>query len=335
MSLADATAIGEVLAEHARQRGEVPALVPATRAAVTFGELGQLINSLQGQLAAAGIGPGARVGLAFPRGLEAAILSLGVSSAATLVPLNIALPPTELARELALLKLHALVFPDGDVPAWAGEDAEAGRSPRASTVPTVTLRPVRPVSRSPASDAARLYAAIFRTSGTTGASKRVPVTHREPDRDGAQDGALAGADAGRPLSLHHAHLLQCRLQGDAAGAADDRLQRRLVRIRACRRISTDGWRSCGRPGSPRRRRACSRRRCREAGSRTRLQHSLRFVLSTASYLPAAHEGGRATCSRVPVGRILRHVRGRHGDRAGAARRAIWSVGRIPKGELAS
>ena len=75
MNLADATAIGEVLAEHARCRSDVPALVPAARPALTFGALGQLIDAIRGQLAAAGIGPGSRVGLAFPRGLEAAILS--------------------------------------------------------------------------------------------------------------------------------------------------------------------------------------------------------------------------------------------------------------------
>ncbi len=203
MSLADATVIGEVLAGHARQRADVPALVPAARASVTFGALGQLIDTLQGQFAAAGIGPGSRIGLAFPRGLEAAILSLGVSSAATLVPLNIALPPAELARELALLKLHALVFPDGDVPAWAGEDAEVGLFAARVDGAAVALRRVRPVARAPASDAARLYAAVFRTSGTTGASKRVHELIRARQNRWVPRGSGTGRNSKRVKSGGH------------------------------------------------------------------------------------------------------------------------------------
>src|SRR5690349_15076617 len=108
MSLVEAATIGKGLAQQARLRGDKPALVLTARKPVTFAELGQFIDGLQGQFATSGLGPGSRVGLGFPRGLDGAILSLA--------PLNVALPPEELAREMARLKLHALVFPEGYCP---------------------------------------------------------------------------------------------------------------------------------------------------------------------------------------------------------------------------
>jgi acyl-CoA synthetase (AMP-forming)/AMP-acid ligase II/thioesterase domain-containing protein len=331
MSLADATAIGEVLAGHARQRGEVPALVPATRAPVTFGELGQLIDSLQGQLAAAGIGPGARVGLAFPRGLEAAILSLGVSSAATLVPLNIALPPAELARELALLRLHALVFPDGDVPAWAGEDAEAGLFAARVDGATVTLRPVRPVLRSPASDAARLYAAIFRTSGTTGASKRVPVTHRnliEMARRMERWMALTPSDrAACIMPIHYnagfkATLLCPLMIGCSVAFSESSLPKDFANevglLRPTWLTAAPAWLQS----------LVDVVKQEPQG----LQHSLRFVLSTASYLPSATKAAVRDLLGVPVGEFYGMCEAGMVTKP-ALGAGDLSAGQIPKGEL--
>ena len=331
MSLADATAIGEVLAGHARQRGEVPALVPATRAPVTFGALGQLIDSLQGQLAAAGIGPGARVGLAFPRGLEAAILSLGVSSAATLVPLNIALPPAELARELALLRLHALVFPDGDVPAWAGEDAEAGLFAARVDGATVTLRPVRPAARPPASDAARLYAAIFRTSGTTGASKRVPVTHRnliEMARRMERWMELTPSDrAACIMPIHYnagfkATLLCPLMIGCSVAFSESSLPKDFAHevglLRPTWLTAAPAWLQS----------LVDVVKQEPQG----LQHSLRFVLSTASYLPSATKEAVRDLLGVPVGEFYGMCEAGMVTKP-ALGAGDLSAGQIPKDEL--
>jgi acyl-CoA synthetase (AMP-forming)/AMP-acid ligase II/thioesterase domain-containing protein len=331
MSLADATAIGEVLAGHARQRGEVPALVPATRAPVTFGALGQLIDSLQGQLAAAGIGPGARVGLAFPRGLDAAILSLGVSSAATLVPLNIALPPAELVRELALLRLHALVFPDGDVPAWAGEDAEAGLFAARVDGATVTLRPVRPVARPPASDVARLYAAIFRTSGTTGASKRVPVTHRnliEMARRMERWMELTPSDrAACIMPIHYnagfkATLLCPLMIGCSVAFSESSLPKDFANevglLRPTWLTAAPAWLQS----------LVDVVKQEPHG----LQHSLRFVLSTASYLPSATKEAVRDLLGVPVGEFYGMCEAGMVTKP-ALGAGDLSAGQIPKGEL--
>ncbi len=331
MSLADATVIGEVLAGHARQRADVPALVPAARASVTFGALGQLIDTLQGQFAAAGIGPGSRIGLAFPRGLEAAILSLGVSSAATLVPLNIALPPAELARELALLKLHALVFPDGDVPAWAGEDAEVGLFAARVDGAAVALRRVRPVARAPASDAARLYAAVFRTSGTTGASKRVPVTHQnliEMARRMERWMELTPSDrAACIMPIHYnagfkATLLCPLMIGCSVAFSESSLPKDFANevgpLRPTWLTAAPAWLQSLVDVVKQDPRA--------------LQHSLRFVLSTASYLPSATKEAVRDLLGVPVGEFYGMCE------AGMVTRPALdpgdlSAGRVPKGEL--
>jgi acyl-CoA synthetase (AMP-forming)/AMP-acid ligase II/thioesterase domain-containing protein len=330
MSLADATVIGEVLTEHARQRSDVPALVPAARPPVTFGELGQLIDGLQGQLAAAGIGPGSRVGLAFPRGLEAAILSLAVSSAATLVPLNIALPPAELAREMARLKLHALVFPEGEVPVWANEDAEMGLFAALVDGTNVALRPIRPVSRVPGSDAARRYAAIFRTSGTTGASKRVPVTHQnliEMARKMERWMELSPSDraacimpihynAGFKATLLCPLMIGCSVAFSESGLPKD-FARELSLLRPTWLTAAPAWLQ-------------SLVDVVKQDSRE-LQHSLRFVLSTASYLPPATGDAVRSLLGVPVGEFYGMCE------AGMVTRPSMegsrSVGQVPKGEL--
>jgi acyl-CoA synthetase (AMP-forming)/AMP-acid ligase II/thioesterase domain-containing protein len=330
MSLADATAIGEVLAAHARQRSDVPALVPAARAAVTFGELGQIIDSIRAQLAAAGIGPGSRVGLAVPRGLEAAILSLGVSSAATLVPLNIALPPAELAREMARLKLHALVFPEGDVPAWAGEDAETGLFAARVDGTAVGLRPVRPVSRGPAANA-HLYAAIFRTSGTTGASKRVPVTHQnliEMARRMERWLELTPSDrAACIMPIHYnagfkATLLCPLMVGCSVAFSESSLPKDFARdvgvLRPTWLTAAPAWLQSlvdvvkQDPGE--------------------LKHSLRFVLSTASYLPSATKEAVRDLLGVPVGEFYDMCEAGMVTKP-ALGAGDLSAGQIPTGEL--
>ena len=331
MSLGGAKVIGEVLAGHARQRSDVPALVPAARAAVTFGELGQLIDDIRGQLAAARIGPGSRVGLAFPRGLDAAILSLGVSSAATLVPLNITLPPAELSREMARLRLHALLFPGGDAPAWADEDAEVGLFAALVDGTAVTLRQVRPVARAPASDAARLYAAIFRTSGTTGASKRVPVTHEnliEMARRMERWMELTPSDrAACIMPIHYnagfkATLLCPLMIGCSVAFSESSLPKDFARevelLRPTWLTAAPAWLQSlvdVVKQDPR-----------------ELQHSLRFVLSTASYLPPATKEAVRQLLGVPVGEFYGMCEAGMVTRP-ALGAGDLSAGQVPTGEL--
>ena len=228
--------IAEVLAGHAVRDPGAPAIVTSGLGTLSFGVLARHVRQIGAQLAAAGIGPSSRVGIALQRGPEAALLNVAISANATVVPINPNLPPAELREELKRIRLHALVVPGGSsLPSWVDED-ETGlvlfkATKAASSFEEIALAPVNDVRRAAPSGqlTEQSWAAIFRTSGTTGPSKRVPVTHRKSDRDGAQDGALAGADARRPFRLHHADLLQRRLQGDAGGAASGRLQRGVAR----------------------------------------------------------------------------------------------------------
>src|SRR6187431_2558065 len=126
MSVPSAGTVAEVLAYHAQQKPDAPALVLADREPMTVGELGKFLDIVRAQLVAAKLGPGSRIGVAFPRGSDAALLSLGVCSAATLVPLTSSLPAVELAHELAPLRLHGLIVPEGELPPWVDADPHAG-----------------------------------------------------------------------------------------------------------------------------------------------------------------------------------------------------------------
>ena len=132
---------------------------------------------------------------------------------------------------------------------------------------------------------AQSWAAIFRTSGTTGPSKRVPVTHEnliEMARKMERWLALTPADrsacimpiyynAGFKATLVVPLLIGCSVALPASTSPHD----------------VDQWLAELRPtwltASPAFLRALARKIARTAGESHR--HSLRFVLSTASYLP--------------------------------------------------
>lgn len=163
----------------ARRRSFAPALAP-----LTFGALNELVSRISAQLRAAGIGPWSRVGVALPRGPEAALISVAVCSTATVLPLNPNLAPGDLQAELAKIRLDALIVPGWTrLPVWAqGAGINFGLftvSQASTSFGDIALTEARPVEHpQPAVPLeAKSVAAIFRTSGTTGAAKRVPITH--------------------------------------------------------------------------------------------------------------------------------------------------------------
>ena len=103
--------IGEVLQRHAARDPAATAIVCPGLAPLNFGALNDLMSRISAQLRAAGIGPGSRVGVALPRGPEAALLSVAVSSTATVLPLNPNLAPGDLQAELEKIRLDALIVP--------------------------------------------------------------------------------------------------------------------------------------------------------------------------------------------------------------------------------
>lgn len=178
------TTIGDVLAHHAERDPDATAILCSRLGPLSFHDLARHIRKVGVQLRAAGIDTGSRAGIALPRGPEAALLSIAVCCTATLVPLNASLPPAELQAELTRLRLDALIVPEASgLPDWvrAAGDAFAlfKATKAASTFDEIALESVRALRqpRQASAVTAQSWAGIFRTSGTTGTFKRVPVTH--------------------------------------------------------------------------------------------------------------------------------------------------------------
>ena len=176
--------IGEILAGHATRDPDAPAIVCPGIDTLSFGDLERHIQQIGAQLRGAGIGSDSRVGIVLQRGPEAALLNVAICCAATVLPFNPNLPAADLQEELKRVRVDALVLPgDADIPDWVnggGDDFALFKVTKAaSSFAEVALEQVRPMRRAkPAGQVtAQSWAAIFRTSGTTGPSKRVPVTH--------------------------------------------------------------------------------------------------------------------------------------------------------------
>jgi acyl-CoA synthetase (AMP-forming)/AMP-acid ligase II/thioesterase domain-containing protein/acyl carrier protein len=166
------------------RRPNAPAIVCPNLEHLSFGDLARHIQRIGNQLRAAGVGSTSRIGIALPRGPAAAILSITACCNGIMVPLNPSLPYTDLDAELTRLRLDALIVSD-DAHKWS---SLAGERCGLFTVVNSTafrfldiaLEQIGPIVRRkqappPAADS---WACIFRTSGTTGTFKRVPVTHR-------------------------------------------------------------------------------------------------------------------------------------------------------------
>ena len=177
--------IGKTLLGHAATDPRAPALVCSGLDVMSFEGLARQIRLIGEQLARTGIGSGSRVGIALPRGPEAALLSVAVSCMATVLPINPTLVPIELEEELRRIRVDALIVPGWEpVPAWATASNPAFDlfqvSKAARSLDDVVLTHLRPIARRLLREGpvhGQSVCAIFRTSGTTGAAKRVPVTH--------------------------------------------------------------------------------------------------------------------------------------------------------------
>ena len=176
--------IGDVLERHAARDAGATAIICPGLAPLTFGALRDQMGRISAQLQAAGVGPWSRVGVALPRGPEAALLSVAVCSTAVVLPINPNLAPGDLQAELDKLRLNALIVPGWSrVPVWSQGPARTFGlftvSQASSSFDDIVLTEVRPVTQPQPIVAieAKSVAAIFRTSGTTGSAKRVPITH--------------------------------------------------------------------------------------------------------------------------------------------------------------
>lgn len=281
--------IGETLAANAARAPQAAAILYAGLPLLSFADLDGHLSRMGEQLRAAGIGPTSRVGVALPRGPEAALVSLAVCSQATMLPFNPNLAPAELQDERENGRLDALIVPaGGEIPTWAqGASGLFEVSRAANSFDDIALRALTPVARrSEAGGAitAQSVAVIFRTSGTTGDAKRVLITHEnliEMARKMQRWLSLTPADrstcilpiyynAGFKATLLAPLLAGCSVAMPATTNPHD----------------FEEWVGSLKPtwltGAPAFLQAVSEK-LRQRGDAP-LQHSLRFVLSTASYL---------------------------------------------------
>jgi oxalate---CoA ligase len=334
--------IAGVLSGHAMRDPGAPAIVSARLGALSFGGLVRHVRQIGAEFAAAGIGPSSRVGIALQRGPEAALLNVAISANATVLPINPNLPAAELREELKRIRLHALVVPgEAGLPPWVDE-GERGfvlfKARKAiSSFEEIALEPQQEfrLQEVLAQPTEQSWAAIFRTSGTTGPSKRVPVTHQnliEMARKMERWLALTPADrsacimpifynAGFKATLVAPLLVGCSVAlPEQAGAHD--IEQWLGELRPTWLTASPAFLQA----------VVEKLR----GSSGGAADCLRFVLSTASYLP---DHTRRELTRL-LGKPVVEFYGlceagmMTGPVLSSEDPSAGSVGRIPAGELA-
>ena len=296
--------IGQTLVAHAERAPAATAIVTPGLQPLTFGELGGRIESLGAQLRAAGIGATSRVAVALPRGPEAALISLVVSSMAIMLPINPSLASADLRDEIDRTKADALIVPQAEVmPDWTEKASGLfGVASAKSSFSEIGLLQRSDVLRRqpPGEIGERSVSVIFRTSGTTGVAKRVPILHQnlvEMARKMQRWLQLGPADrstcilpiyynAGFKATLLAPLLIGCSVAMPATTSPNE----------------FDQWVEDLRPtwltASPAFLQAVlDHARAREGAPP---QHSLRFVLSTASYLAESVRVDLQAILGVPV-----------------------------------
>lgn len=335
--------IGEAVERHAARDAAAPAIVCPGFPIFTFGALDRQIKTIAAQLRAAGLGPTSRVGIALPRGPEAALLSIAVCAAAIALPINPTLSVEDLKAELEAIQLDALIVPAwSELPPWVtaarGEFGLFEVSRAVGSFDDIGLEQVRPVVRPRVSapPSAQSLAVIFRTSGTTGAAKRVPVTH---------ENLLAMAHRmERWLDLTPADRCACILPihynaGFKAALVVPLLIGCSVALPlTASPLALDEWIATLRPtwltaAPPFLQGMLDKVRGLPGG---KLDHCLRFVLSTASYLPERVRGELEEALAVPVAEFygLCEAGMVTAPPLPPATALPGTAGRIPDGELA-
>jgi acyl-CoA synthetase (AMP-forming)/AMP-acid ligase II len=165
--------LSEYVLGRAAERGDKPALVDGVSGAVmTYAELADRVAAVAAGLAGAGVGPGDAVGLLGPNSMDwpvafHALVSLG----ATVTSINPLLMPDEIAKQLRSADAKAVIVAEPLRAAVDGAGLE--RVHALESLPTAGGGG-GPASVDPAED----LAVLPFSSGTTGLSKGVMLTHR-------------------------------------------------------------------------------------------------------------------------------------------------------------
>jgi acyl-CoA synthetase (AMP-forming)/AMP-acid ligase II len=147
----------------------VAVVIPEQNLRVTYGELCAQVQTLAGQLSAAGIGRGDRVAMALPNGLPMIVTFLAASEVGTAAPLNPAYKEDEFRFYLEDTNARVLILP-----LEGADDARRAAGGRVKMVSIESLAPSNQPYAPPAPDDVAL---VLHTSGSTGRPKRVPLSH--------------------------------------------------------------------------------------------------------------------------------------------------------------
>jgi acyl-CoA synthetase (AMP-forming)/AMP-acid ligase II len=159
-------------------------ILPEHDIRVSYGSLRSQVHALAEQLAAAGIGPGDRVGIALPNGLPMLVAFLAASVAGTAAPLNPAYREEEFRFYLEDTAARVLILPPngaeearraaGDrLPIFTADLDAAGMVHLVAQPFPPPLVSIAALSQPAADD----VALVLHTSGSTGRPKRVPLSH--------------------------------------------------------------------------------------------------------------------------------------------------------------
>lgn len=184
MSIGRVQSIGNVLHEAARRDPFAIAILGPGRTPVTYRSLCGALDGVRAALNRAGFGRGDRVALVVPDGPEMAVAALAVASCCVCVPLNPSYKANEYDDYLTDLKLSALVIE-------AHLDTPARRAAQLGGIPVIDLVPIQDAGaglftltsrregfvRKAGMAEPHETAFVMQSSGTTGRSKRIPVSH--------------------------------------------------------------------------------------------------------------------------------------------------------------
>jgi acyl-CoA synthetase (AMP-forming)/AMP-acid ligase II len=153
--------------------------LPETGAKVTYDQLRTQVTAVADAFASAGIGPGDRVAMSLPNGLDTIVCFLAASIAGTAAPLNPGYRYDEFLFYLEDTNAKLLV-----VPPQGADDARRAAEERKIAIITAEVDggtvKLTPTSKGktagpPSPDSIAL---VLHTSGSTGRPKRVPLRHR-------------------------------------------------------------------------------------------------------------------------------------------------------------
>jgi acyl-CoA synthetase (AMP-forming)/AMP-acid ligase II/acyl carrier protein len=192
--------IAQLIARQAAARPGAVALEEDGCPSLTYGELGRQAARLAADLCAAGVKRTDRVAVVIPNGREMSVALLGVCSAATAAPLNPAYQESEYSDYFREIRVSWLVTRHGwGTPARSAAAKMGIRvlelTPDAGAIVPEGVRSVARKGEPPEADEPdpQDIALILLTSGSTGRSKKVPLTHRNI--------CVSVADVARTLEL--------------------------------------------------------------------------------------------------------------------------------------